>query len=175
MRARPKKTATLLCFAMLICTAGCNGESNSNVTDPNERVQPASKVTDSKESGQEEKHPGYVLGKARDDLDQFYGLYALPDQPDRRLFVAKAVSPNPDRPIPDGYIMIGAMWGDAANWYMKSLGKLRFEQQWVNPGGTPLVAEFKTDATGHAVSMSVTSDYFNYEHMPRVGDLPEGW
>lgn len=160
MRFKPTKTVASLCIALLICIAGCNGQSSSE-------------VADSKESSKNEKDSGYVLGEARDDLDRFYGLYSVPDRPDRRLFVAKAVSPNPDRPIPSGHMMIGAMWGDAANWYMKSLGKLRFEQQWVNPGGSPLVAEFVTDASGQAVSMSVVSDYLNHENMPRIDDLPE--
>lgn len=117
----------------------------------------------------------YALGDPRSDLERFYGLYALPGQSDRQLFVAPAKSPNPDRPIPDGYIMINAMWGDATNWYMKSVADTRFEQQWVNPAGSPMIATFEIDESSNASSLSVTSEYLNYNNMPRVGDLPEDW
>lgn len=117
----------------------------------------------------------YVLGEPRDDLDRFYGLYALPDSDNRKLFVAPADNGNSERPIPDGYLMVGAMWGDVAPWYMKSLADVRFEQQWVNPGGQPVRVEFQTGADGSAVSMSISSRYMNYDSMERVGDLPEKW
>ncbi|WP_425408137.1 hypothetical protein [Hyphococcus sp.] len=117
----------------------------------------------------------YALGEPRTDLERFYGLYALPDNPDRQLFVAPATSPNPDRPIPNGYLMVGAMWGDAANWYMKSEADTRFVQQWVSPGGSPIKVEFKTGANGAAEFMTFTSDYMNYQDMPRVSDLPDDW
>ncbi|WP_165793835.1 hypothetical protein [Hyphococcus luteus] len=117
----------------------------------------------------------YALGEPRGDLDRFYGLYALPDSDNRKLFVAPADNGNPDRPIPDGYLMVGAMWGDVAPWYMKSLADMRFEQQWVNSGGQPVRVEFQTGADGQAVSMSISSRYMNYDRMERVGALPEKW
>ena len=116
----------------------------------------------------------YALGEPRADLDRFYGLYQLPDSENRRLFVAPADNGIPDRPIPDGYSMVGAMWGDAANWFMKSLSDTEFEQQWTN-GLEPVRISFITDADGDAEAMSIRSRYMNYDRMERVGDLPEGW
>lgn len=120
-------------------------------------------------------HEEHALGQPRTDLERFYGLYALPEQPERQLFVAPAKSANPDRQNPDGYIMIGTIWGDAANWYMKSVADTRFEQQWVDPAGSPLTAKFEIDESGNASSLSVISEYLKFHNMPRVSDLPEDW
>ena len=118
---------------------------------------------------------GPDYGEAREDLERFYGLYALPDNPDRKLFVAPASSGNPDRPIPEGYMMIGAMWGDAANWYMRSVSDTGFEQRGVPEGYQPVVVDFMLDGSGQAEAMSMQSSFMAYDRMERTGDLPEGW
>ncbi|PWE18202.1 hypothetical protein DDZ18_00915 [Marinicauda salina] len=134
----------------------------------------APETAEASEPAEEAPPEDYALGEPRADLDRFYGLYQLPDDPNRRLFVAPADNGNPDRPIPDGYLMVGAMWGDAANWFMKSLSDTEFEQQWTN-GLQPVRVTFMTDADGNAEAMSISSRYMNYDRMERVGDLPDGW
>ena len=119
--------------------------------------------------------PAEGLGEPRSDLERFHGLYELPDRPGRQLFVAKAADPNGAPGFPDGYIMIGAMWGDAANWYMISTGETQFEQGWVNPGAKPVIVEFETGPNGKAAAMALESSFMNYSRMERIGDLPEGW
>ena len=118
---------------------------------------------------------GPDYGEARDDLGRFYGLYALPDGSGRKMFVAPATSNNPDRPIPEGYIMIGAMWGDAGNWYMKSVSDTGFRQRGVPEGYEPVIVEFTVDGSGQANAMSVQSSFMSYDRMERVSDLPEDW
>ena len=53
------------------------------------------------------------FGKARNDLDHFTGIYGDPNETNktRRLWVRKSC---------DGYLVIGALWGDASPWWMKS-------------------------------------------------------
>lgn len=53
------------------------------------------------------------LGEPRDDLEQFTGIYAVPgsDNDVRKLWVRVSC---------DGYLVSGAMWGDAAPWWMRS-------------------------------------------------------
>lgn len=119
----------------------------------------------------------YALGQPRDDIERFIGLYGSDDQPNRDFFVSEARNSRGEGPeIPPGYLMIGAMWGDVAPWYMKSVGDRRFEQQWTNPGAEALVVEFDTDAEGNAVALRFLSGFLAERgELQRRGDLPEGW
>jgi hypothetical protein len=121
------------------------------------------------------RSPAAGLGEPRDDLERFHGLYELPDRPGRQLFVARARDANGEGDFPDGYIMIGAMWGDAANWYMVSQGDTSFEQGWVNGGMEPVTVSVETGPDGRATAMAIQSAFMDYDRMERVGDLPEGW
>lgn len=119
----------------------------------------------------------FALGEPRDDLERFYGVYGSDDRPGRDFFVTRARNRAMEgREIPPGYLMIGAMWGDVAPWYMKAVGELRFEQQWTNPGAEPLVVEFVTDGEGRAVGMRFVSGFLaDRGQVERHEDLPEGW
>jgi len=121
------------------------------------------------------RSPAAGLGEPRDDLERFHGLYELPDRPGRQLFVARARDANGEGDFPDGYIMIGAMWGDAANWYMISQGDTTFQQGWVNAGMEPVTVSFETGPDGRATAMAIQSAFMDHDRMERVGDLPEGW
>lgn len=126
---------------------------------------------------EEAEHEPYALGEPRQDLHRFYGVYGSADEPGRDFFVARAENRMMEgRGIPPGYLMVGAMWGDVAPWYMKSLGELRFEQQWTRPGAEPLVVEFETDENGNAVAMRFLSGFLaDRGRVEREGELPEGW
>jgi hypothetical protein len=141
---------------------------------PARRPESASAST---RENQEELDEDFALGEPREDLERFHGVYGSDDQPGRDFFVTRARNRTMEgREIPDGYLMIGAMWGDVAPWYMQSVGELRFEQQWTNPGADPLVVEFETDAQGHAVSMRFVSGFLaDRGRVERRGELPEGW
>jgi hypothetical protein len=62
---------------------------------------------------------GPQRGTPRNDLERFEGLYGDPAEPDspRKLFVTRSC---------DGYLVVGAMWGDVAPWWMRSDDELRF-------------------------------------------------
>lgn len=110
------------------------------------------------------------LGASRDDLERFYGLYALPDDPQKKLFVAPAESGDPGSPLPEGYLMVGAMWGDGADWIMRSTGDASFEHR---EPALPVSVSFETGAGGEATAMSIQSSFMSYDRAERAGDLPE--
>jgi hypothetical protein len=121
----------------------------------------------------------FPLGEPRNDLERFYGVYGDPnDNSGRNFFVTQARTPpyaEQAPQIPEGYLMIGAMWGDVAPWYMKSVSETRFEQQWVNSGAEPIVVEFELDPDGNAVALSFDTVFADRGRLARVGDLPEGF
>ncbi|MEE4303442.1 MAG: hypothetical protein V2J19_04750 [Wenzhouxiangella sp.] len=137
--------------------------------------RPGTPQREEREPGQDRKP--FALGEPRQDLERFHGVYGSPDEPNRNFFVAQAQNRAMEgREIPPGYLMIGAMWGDVAPWYMKSVGEHRFEQQWTNPGTEPLVVEFETDEHGNAVAMRFVSGFLaDRGQVQRQGELPEGW
>jgi hypothetical protein len=121
----------------------------------------------------------FPLGEPRDDLARFYGLYGDPSDPNgRNFFVTEAVTPpfaEQAPQIPPGYIMIGAMWGDVAPWYMKSLSETRFEQQWTMAGMEPIIVEFELDNDGNAIAITFETGFADRGRLHRIGDLPEGF
>lgn len=125
-------------------------------------------------SAQDDEFP---LGEPRDDLERFIGVYGDPgDENGRDFFVAPAKRPEyAEEQLPEGYLMIGAMWGDVAPWYMKSVSDVRFEQQWVNPASEPVIAEFELGPDGNAVALRFETWFDDRGRLERIGDLPEGW
>ncbi len=107
---------------------------------------------------QSEPHP---LGRPRDDLDRFLGLYGDPNRADehRTLWVAKSC---------DGYLVAGASWGDASPWWMSSMSNTVFEATVF--GGEKLRFEFPPQP----LSMVHQLDYMP-NPLPRVGPLPDDW
>ena len=143
-------------------------ESNANTKAP----VPAASQEPPSASGQQIDYP---LGEPRDDLERFYGLYGDDSHPGRDFFVAPARR-NPDarEQIPSGYLMVGAMWGDVAPWYMKSIGDTRFEQQWVGQFSEPKTVAFEAEPGEQATAMQFESGVFaERRRLERLGDLPE--
>jgi len=120
---------------------------------------------------------GLPLGEPRDDLDRFYGVDGDPnDENGRDFFVAPAQRPEyAENQLPQGYLMVGAMWGDVAPWYMMSVSDTRFEQQWVNPGGEAIIVEFELGPEDNAVAIVFETVFDDRGRLERLGDLPEGW
>lgn len=123
-----------------------------------------------------EAHP--QLGEPRDDLERFYGVYGDPDNPGRDFFVKEAEAPiwMERLNIPPGFLMIGAMWGDVAPWYMKSLSETEFEQGIV-PGHQeePLLVTFELGEDSTAVALTFETMFDDRGRLERIGDLPERW
>jgi len=101
-------------------------------------------------------------GEPRDDLDRFTGVYGDPDEPEstRQLWVNVSC---------DGYLVSGAMWGDAAPWWLRSESEYVFslEDSFNNirmefaAGGTDLIMNHNLD--------------FVENPLRRVEPLPENW
>jgi hypothetical protein len=108
--------------------------------------------------------PVHDYGPARDDLARFAGVYGDPDQPDssRKLFVSESC---------DGFLVAGAMWGDASNWWMKSVSDNTFE---MSSDFMSLRLEFQLGPDGSAQAMSHDLDFMT-SPLVRIGPLPEGW
>lgn len=103
-------------------------------------------------------------GPAREDLARFRGVYGDPEQPEsrRKLFVTESC---------DGYLVAGAMWGDAQNWWMRSVSEDVFE---MSSDFMSLRLEFELGPDGTVQAMK-----HDLEGMPspleKQGPLPEGW
>jgi hypothetical protein len=103
-------------------------------------------------------------GPSRDDLHRFHGRYGVSEPPGARrdLFVTESC---------DGYMVVGATWGDAANWWMRSVSDQEFAMK---DSFRSLRIVFEIGADGIARSMHHDLEGLPTP-LPRVGALPEGW
>ena len=103
-------------------------------------------------------------GNPRDDLERFTGLYGNPADKDknRKLWVMVSC---------DNYLVIGALWGDASPWWMKSGSDKAFTY---SDSFTSLKIEFVTDASGKAIKMNHDLSYLK-NPLERLGPIPEDW
>ncbi|MGA7305845.1 MAG: hypothetical protein WBW88_13280 [Rhodothermales bacterium] len=103
-------------------------------------------------------------GPARTDLTRFAGFYGTPEQAEenRMLFVTESC---------DGYLVVGAVWGDAENWWMRSEGDNAFSysSQYTN-----IHMEFDVDDNGNAKAMIHDLDFMP-SPLPKHQPLPEEW
>lgn len=103
-------------------------------------------------------------GEARDDLERFTGLYGDPEESNenRRLWVMVSC---------DGYLVVGALWGDVAPWWMKSASDKAFSY---SDTFTNVEMEFETDGSGKALRM-IHNLSFLKTPLERLGPAPEDW
>lgn len=114
--------------------------------------------------GPEPPMPVRDRGPSRDDLQRFHGLYGVSEPPGARrdLFVTESC---------DGYLVVGATWGDAANWWMRSVSDHEFA---MTDAFRSLRIEFEIGPDGTARSVHHDLEGLPTP-LPRVGPLPEGW
>lgn len=159
-------------------TAGAASDSASRQDETDDRTaSSAAEAEASSGAGDPEQQvdASFPLGAPRDDLERFHGVYGDGDS-GKEFFVAAAKRPEyAEERLPPGYLMIGAMWGDVAPWYMKSISETRFEQQWVNPGGEPVIVEFDVDGRGNARALVFDTVFDDRGRLQRRRDLPDGW
>lgn len=107
-----------------------------------------------------------LMGEPRDDLDRFVGQYGDPAAQDgtpRNLFAAKRC---------DGYLVVGATWGGASNWHMRSTSDLAFEADVFAGQMVHVTFQMAPDGT----PQSLTHDWESLDSpLQYVGPLPEGW
>jgi hypothetical protein len=116
------------------------------------------------EQPEPEPAPAHDAGPARDDLDRFVGLYSDPADPKKTRALFATVSC-------DGYLVVGATWGDAANWWMKSVGDTTFEYA---DSFTQLKIEFEVGADGKAAAMNHDLKGLP-SPMKHIAPLPDDW
>jgi hypothetical protein len=92
------------------------------------------------------------------------GLYSDPEKPDERrsLFAT---------PSCDGRLVVGATWGDAQGWWMKSVADTTFEY---SDSFTTLKLEFRTGPDGKAQAMNHDLDFMP-SPLKHIGPVPEEW
>lgn len=107
---------------------------------------------------------GIDQGKARDDLERFTGLYGDPAETNknRRLWVTVSC---------DGYLVSGALWGDAAPWWMSSAADKIFTY---SDSFNNFKMEFMTDSNGKARRM-IHGLNFIKSPLARLGPIPDDW
>jgi hypothetical protein len=116
------------------------------------------------------------------DPEAYAGLFGDAADPEamRGTFFVLPAAPPPMAErfpeLPEGAIMIGAMWGDVAPWYLTPVSETRFEQTLVSDfQPEALVVEFDLDDDGNAVGLTFETMFEDYNPRARVGDVPEEW
>ena len=179
LEVKSNRRAALM-LAALLALGACGGgatEEEAGQAGGKEAAE-ASAPADSG-GGAPEAADDFYLGKPRDDVERYFGLYGDPGR--GQFFVTEAKRPKyaeqaPE--IPPGYLAIGAMWGDVAPMSMKSLSETKFEQVDLSDFAPdePSVAEFAFGPDGIAVALTFTSGSFSdFGRRVRVGNLPEEW
>lgn len=113
----------------------------------------------------EPRRGGMEMGEPRDDLERFVGQYGDPaaQSQGRNLFAAVRC---------DGYLVVGATWGDASNWHLRSTGPTTFET--VDYRGETIRFAFELDGDGAPTAMTHDLE-FMASPLQYLGGLPEGW
>lgn len=102
-------------------------------------------------------------GQPRDDLERFKGVYGNPDNSEskRQLWVNVSC---------DGYLVSGAMWGDASPWWLQSESETVFT---LEDSFSSIRMEFGTGAGGN-LEMNHNLEFME-NPLQRVGPLPDEW
>ncbi len=103
-------------------------------------------------------------GEPRNDLERFTGLYGDPAESNqsRKLWVTVSC---------DGYLVSGALGGDASPWWIKSAGDKVFTY---SDSFSKIRMEFETDTNGNAVRMIHDLEHLK-SPLERLGPLPDNW
>jgi hypothetical protein len=103
-------------------------------------------------------------GKSRDDLERFTGIYAVPGSKDSNRTIWVMVSC-------DGYLVAGASWGGASQWWMRSAADRVFTYQ---DSFQSLSMEFSANGDGYAKGLSHDLDVIS-SPLERQGPVPDDW
>lgn len=161
----------LLLIPFLVSIAACardsdRGPADGSPPDPSPTGEPAP-ATGVESSASE---PATVPVTSRNDLARFFGEYGDPEreQANRTFWVAESC---------DGRLRMGAMWGDASPWYMRSVSDLAFEQtgrtEYEEENYEAIRLQFETGAEGEVTGMTFYDWEGNVQRLDRLADLPE--
>lgn len=148
--------------------------SNQMSQSSNEDARKLAEMQQSEKESQTQKNNGKStskeisttndLGEPRKDLERFTGLYGDPNEKDtnRKLWVMISC---------DDYLVVGALWGDASPWWMKSKSDEVFTY---SDSFTSLKIEFVTDASGKAIKMNHDLSHLKTP-LERLEPIPDDW
>jgi hypothetical protein len=155
-------------FMQLLLTSGSNG-APSNMFDglaEQEREEKTEREKQAKKRFEDQQQKDIISyqGQPRSDLDRFAGLYGDPAEIDKNKQLWVMVSC-------DGYLVSGAIWGDASPWWMSSTDDMIFtyKDSWNN-----IRMQFKTDINGKVLSMIHDLDYMK-NPLERLGPVPDDY
>jgi hypothetical protein len=106
------------------------------------------------------------MGEPRSDLERFVGVYGDPAQQSdtpRNLYAA---------PRCDGYLVVGATWGDASPWHLRSTADAAFEAELF--GGQMIHVTFQTAPDGSPRSLAHDVDGLD-SPLQYIGPVPDDW
>jgi hypothetical protein len=129
-----------------------------------DKAEKKQKNESEKQQLKENKKTDNSSGKPRNDLERFTGIYGDPAEKNetRRLWVQVSC---------DGYLVSGALWGDASPWWMKSESDKVFTYK---DSFSNLRMEFVTGSDGKAVKM-IHDLSFMKSPLERLGPIPDDW
>jgi hypothetical protein len=108
--------------------------------------------------------------------DPFSGIFGDAANPGRDFFLAPAKPPlGSDLDVPEDYLMLGAVWGDVAPWYLEPVSETRYAQAWVNSGGEPIVIDLDFDGDGRVAAFRFVSGFSGRGRQERLRELPDDW
>jgi hypothetical protein len=137
-----------------------NGQSEKLIKKQNKEINKNEAAV--KESSHHDKSINNSQGPARDDLDRFTGIYGDPSEKNetRRLWVRTSC---------DGYLVAGALWGDASPWWLKSESdKVFIYKDSFNDIRMEFAGSGKDEKMIHNLS-------FMKSPLQRLGPIPEDW
>jgi len=111
--------------------------------------------------------PAILMAQDKDassDLERFTGLYGDPEESNeyRKLWVMVSC---------DGQLVSGALWGDAAPWWMESEGDNVFTYA---DSFFKLRMDFETDEYGKTFRMNHDLSFLKTP-LERLGPIPDDW
>jgi hypothetical protein len=139
-------------------------ELSKQVAEQQAEKEQQAKDSEEERKSQEQEQIVNFQGEPRKDLERFVGLYGDPAEtnPNRKLWVTVSC---------DGYLVVGALWGDASPWWMRSAGDNVFTYQ---DSFSKLRIKFETGANGKAVRMIHDLEHMK-SPMELLGPLPADW
>lgn len=166
----PRRVLPLLMCSFVLLACGEEGPPDEPGTEEGSIAEPRVGDESSPQGapgGRESGGPG----ADRSDLARFVGEYGTPasEERGRTFWVVEHC---------DGYLVAGAMWGDASPWRLESVSETVFDSR--VPEGQPAVRlEFGTDSGGDVESLRVQYDgrpmLEEYPRLERLRETPRGF
>ena len=141
-------------------TSRLNGQSKELIKQQNNENN--KNKAEAKESSDNDEALNYSPGPSRDDLDRFTGIYGDPAEKNktRRLWVRTSC---------DGYLVAGALWGDASPWWFKSESDKIFAYK-------DSFNDIRIEFTGKGKSEKMIHNLsFMKSPLERLGQIPDEW